>query len=210
MDTRRAGRALRSIRERQRLRQVDLAVLTRCSASTASRIERGEWAGLTFASIDAHVSALGATWILGISWRGAELDRILDEGHSLLIGRVVQLLADWGWETHVEVSYSIFGERGSIDVLAWHAPSGTLLVIEVKTELRPLDAKVRLAARIARDQFGWRAARVARIVVFPEDRTVRRHVMRHRAVLERALPVGTVAVRTWLRAPAGSLSGYWF
>lgn len=34
-----------------------------------------------------------------------------------------------------EVSFSIYGERGVIDLLAWHGPSRTLLVIELKTEV---------------------------------------------------------------------------
>jgi hypothetical protein len=31
-----------------------------------------------------------------------------------------------GWETIVEASFSIWGERGSIDILAWNQPSLTL------------------------------------------------------------------------------------
>jgi hypothetical protein len=46
---------------------------------------------------------------------------------------VTRLLADDGWEAVPEVTYSIFGERGSID-LAWHPASRTLLVIELKSE----------------------------------------------------------------------------
>jgi hypothetical protein len=56
----------------------------------------------------------------------------------------------------------VFGERGSIDLLAWHESSRTLLVIELKTELtsveetlRRHDSKVRLAPGIARERFGW-------------------------------------------------------
>jgi hypothetical protein len=61
------------------------------------------------------------------------------------------------------VSYSVYGERGSIDLLAWHPAIRTLLVIEVKTEvssveamLRKHDEKVRLAPRVAAERFDGR------------------------------------------------------
>ena len=51
------------------------------------------------------------------------------------------------------------GERGVIDILAWHAATRTLLVIELKTEIVDInelmgtvDRKRRLAATVAREQ----------------------------------------------------------
>jgi Holliday junction resolvase-like predicted endonuclease len=70
---------------------------------------------------------------------------------------MARTLADAGWEVRAEVSFSSYGERGAIDLLAWHPETRTLLVIEVKTEigavestLRVHDMKWRLAAQIAR------------------------------------------------------------
>ena len=61
-----------------------------------------------------------------------------------------------------EVSCSIWGERGSIDLLAWQPRRRALLVIEVKTEitdvgatLATLDRKRRLAPAIVRELEGW-------------------------------------------------------
>ena len=78
------------------------------------------------------------------------------------------------------MTFARVGERGSIDLLAWHASSRALLVIEIKTELvslegllRPLDVKVRLAAEIAA-KFGWRPLSISRLVVLPENSTARR------------------------------------
>ena len=43
----------------------------------------------------------------------------------------------WGlWRLSPEVSFSVYGERGIIDVLAWHPKTKILLVIELKTEVR--------------------------------------------------------------------------
>jgi hypothetical protein len=161
--------------------------------------------------------ALGARVEIDVAWQGAGLDRVLDEGHARLSGQVATLLRRWAWEIEVEVSFAHFGKRGSIDLLAWHQPTATLLVIEIKTELgsvegllRPLDRKVRLAPGIARERFGWQPRLVGRLVVFPEDATVRRGVARQAALLRIALPDGSREVRHWLRTPKGTLRGIWF
>jgi hypothetical protein len=116
-----------------------------------------------------------------------------------------------------EVSYSEYGERGSIDVLGFHLGSRLLLVTEVKTEVasveetfRKHDEKVRLAPKIARERFGWDASATARLLVFPEHRTIRRQVEDKPALFGRVYPARNFAVRRWLRAPEGSMSGLLF
>ena len=68
-------------------------------------------------------------------------------------------LADW--VLRPEVSFSIYGERGVIDFVAWHPVRRAILLMELKTELVEIgelmataDRRRRLAPRIARDQ-GW-------------------------------------------------------
>jgi transcriptional regulator with XRE-family HTH domain len=212
-----AGRALRLLRQRQRKRQADIALVSRCSTTTVSRVELGDWESLAFGRIVAIADALGARLDVTPHWQGAGLDRLLDEGHARLVGLVSNVIDEWGWVTRVEVTYSEFGERGSIDLLAWHAATATLVLFEIKSELgsvegllRPLNAKARLASRIAREQFGWRAARVAVVVVFPERVAVRRQVARHQDVLGRELPATSREIRSWLRQPVGAVRGMWF
>src|SRR5688500_11688458 len=60
------------------------------------------------------------------------------------------------WEIAPEVSFSIWGERGIIDLLLWHSCRRALLIIELKTDivdvgemLGTLDKKRRLAWQIA-------------------------------------------------------------
>jgi hypothetical protein len=86
---------------------------------------------------------------------------------------VIQRLRAAGWQVWPEVSFSIFGERGVIDILAWHAATRTLLIIEIKTLLvdfgdllATMDRRLRLAWRIAADRGlaplfvgGWVAVR---------------------------------------------------
>ena len=158
------------------------------------RIEQGRLENVRVGTLEAAFAALDARIEIKASWHGAALDRLVDEGHARLSGHFVASLDRSLWVPQVECSFSHFGERGSIDVLAWHEATGSLLVVEVKTELgsiegllRPLDATVRLASKIARERFGWRPETVSRLVVFPDRMSVRRQVARHAAVLDVAL-----------------------
>jgi hypothetical protein len=174
-------------------------------------------AGLKVGEIERCFAALGADLRLLALWRGAAVDRLLDEGHALLVGAVVALLKRFGWHVEVEVSFSDYGDRGSIDVLGWHPAFRALAVFEIKSEmggidptLRPMDVKARLASKIGL-RFGWRnAACVGRFLVLPEDRTARRDVARHARVLDVALPARARDIRGWLRRPTAPLAGIWF
>jgi hypothetical protein len=173
-----------------------------------SRLERGRIGGMPVARIREIAQALDAEVLLVVRWRGGELDRLVDEGHATIMGRTVQMLQSLGWQTRSEVSYSIYGERGSIDVLAWHPATRTLLVVEVKSELTSIeetlrvhDAKVRLAPRIAAERFGWHAAGSARLLVLPDLSTARRRVARHGDVLDDAYAWRGHALRSWLESP---------
>jgi hypothetical protein len=71
------------------------------------------------------------------------------------------------------VSFSRYGERGSIDVLAWHPRRRALAVFEVKSVTPDmqamfvgLDRKGRLAPGIARER-GWEPAAGPRLECAP-------------------------------------------
>jgi transcriptional regulator with XRE-family HTH domain len=217
VDDQRIGRILRALRHRLGWRQADVADKAGVSQDVVSRAELGGIDGVSTPTLRALAKALGAEVVVTIRWRGAELDRLLDEGHATLVGTVVTLLAAAGWEVHTEVSYSIYGERGSIDVLAWHAATRSLLVVEVKTDLvsveetiRTLDAKVRLAPEIVAERFGWEPRFRSHLLVLPDRSTQRRQVARHGAVLDRAFGIRGRDVRSWLAAPGRSIGGLLF
>ena len=115
-----------------------------------------------------------------------------------------------------EVSFNLRGERGSIDVLAFHAASRALLVVEVKSVVPDLQAMLygidrtaRVAPDVARER-GWDPAGVSRLLVLPNDKTARRRIVTHRATFQTALPAAGQAVRPWLREPSGPISGLLF
>jgi hypothetical protein len=116
-----------------------------------------------------------------------------------------------GWVTAPEVSFSIYGERGVIDILAWHAATRSLLVIELKTLIvdvqalvGDVDRKHRLARRIALER-GWDALTVSSWVVVVRDGTnLRRHAA-HRTMLRAAFPTDGRSMRGWLLRPSGAV-----
>ena len=163
------------------------------------------------------LAALDASLSLDVRWRAGALDRLLDEAHATVVGLVIEMLSTHGWAVQVEVSYSEYGERGSVDVLAYWPPLGILLVVEVKTDfvsvesvLRKLDEKVRLSPKVARDRFGWKVRHVAWLLVMPESSTLRRRIGRHDAVLRKTFPTRGGEARRWLRQPDGAVAGLMF
>ena len=210
------GRSLRAIRIRLGLRQLDVAVRAGVSRSFVSNLERGLSRSADVGRIEAVCLALGADLDVRVRWRGEGLDRLLDEGHATVVDRLVALLEQDGWQSWLEVTFNDYGDRGSIDVFAWHPVTRSLLVVEVKSvvpdaqgTLAPLDRKVRVAPKIARER-GLDPASVSRLLVVGDTSTNRRRIARFDALFGAALPDRGWRVRRWLSKPAGSISGLLF
>ena len=208
------GRVLRAIRLDQRLTQQAVAGRAGLSQSVYSRAEHGDLAGMTLGNLDRIVEALGAGLSIDVRYRGGLGDRLADAAHAALVDYVVGILRGAGWMIELEFGFNVFGERGSVDVLGWHADTRTLLIVEVKSRFTDLQAmllslarKVRLVP--ARDQLGWSPDHVARIVVVHGTTESRSVVARHAAIFDSAFPARSMDVRTWFRAPAGSIAGIW-
>jgi transcriptional regulator with XRE-family HTH domain len=217
MDDMRVGRSLRAVRVKRGWRQEDVARQAGVSQNLVSRAERGLIDGMTLGRIRAIGEAVGVLIDLQPRWRGGELDRLLGARHSALHEAVATRFANLpGWTAVPEVTFSEYGERGAIDVLAWHAPTRTLLVIELKTELvdvqellGTLDRKRRLARKIAGDR-GWHPTEVGVWVILAGHRTNRRRVDEHRTVLRAALPADGRTMNAWLLAPRGPVAALSF
>ena len=172
-----------------------------------SRLERGDLAGMTLQSVDRIAVTLGASVFVQLRWQGEQLDRLIDAAHAALQQLVAEQLAALGWLVRVEVSFNHFGDRGRVDVLAFHPAQGIVLVVEIKSALGDLqetlgrlDVKVRVARHVARD-LGWtNAAVVLPALVVGDSRAARRTVASHEALFERYDLRGRVAV-AWLRRP---------
>jgi transcriptional regulator with XRE-family HTH domain len=216
VDAVRIGRQYRALRLRKQLRQGDLGRASKQSRPIISRLERGLVESLTVGTLIRVAAALGAVVDVRLRWNGEQLDRLLDEAHAGLVDRVVVMLRALGWDVAVEVSFAIWGERGSIDVLAHHPPSGVVLVVEVKSvvpdsqaTMHGLDRKARLAPQLAAER-GWECRAVARMLVAGSSPTSRRRVAQLAATYDAVFPVRGADMRGWLRKPQGAVAGLLF
>ena len=213
MDDLRVGAAFRAVRLRRRWRQSDVAARAGVSQQFVSLAERGHLDRVSLAGLRRLGQALDIRIDVVARWRGGALDRMLSLDHSLMSEGVVGMISGLGgWLLAPEASFSIYGERGVIDLLAYHPATGSLLVIELKTSIvdvnevvGTLDRKARLAPRIAADR-GWRARTVSRWLIVARGSTNIRRVDAHRAVLRAAFPDDGRTVRSWLGAPAATVS----
>jgi transcriptional regulator with XRE-family HTH domain len=219
MDLIRLGRLFRALRQREWLRQVDVAHQSGCSQSAISRLELGHAGELSVGMLDAVARALDARLQVGLVWQGALADRLLDAEHASVVETVIRRLERFGWSAIPEATFNAFGERGSIDVLARHPARKEVLIVEVKTAIGDVqatiaahDRKVRLAPRWTEAR-GWGRLGADRLLVVLGTRQARRLVDAHAATFRAAYPDRDPVVRRWLTAPgeAGmSLAGLIF
>ncbi len=194
---------MRALRRRRQWTQQRLAHAARVSRTTVGPIERGQADRVPPYVLVRVAASLGGTVSVRLLWQGEGLDRLLDAAHADLTDQMLERLRSLDWTATAEVSFNIRGERGTIDILAFHPATGSLLIIEIKTVvpdlqamLGSLDRKRRLAAEIARER-GWEVRSVSGLVL-PDDRTARRRVQQHAATFDATLPARTVEARRLL------------
>jgi HTH-type transcriptional regulator / antitoxin HipB len=215
MDDQRLGATIRAVRLKRGWRQVDLASRAGVSPSTISRLERGHPGSLTLDTVRSVAAALDIRVDLVARWRAGDLDRLLKAKHSQLH----ELVARWfarelpAWILAPEVSYAIYGERGVVDIVAWHPGKRAILVIELKTDIVDVNQligkvgeKTRLIRQIVRDR-GWDPLTVSTWVIVAAGRTNRARLAAHQAVLRAAFPADGRDMRSWLADPVGSVAG---
>jgi transcriptional regulator with XRE-family HTH domain len=101
-----------------RLRQQDVAAAAGLNRGRVTKLEAGQIDELRVREVRSCFEALGARLDLVAGYRGAQLDRLLDELHAAILGAVVAILGavvailrSDGWEVRIEVSFAIGGER---------------------------------------------------------------------------------------------------
>ena len=216
MDALRFGRQFRVLRIRLESRQSDVSARASLSRSLIASIDRGEIDGVTVGALVRAAHALGADVDIRLRWRGEQLDRLIDEAHAAIVEATVVLLRRHGWIVEVEASLAIWGERGSIDVLAFHPEFGALLIIEVRATvpdsqatIHGLDRKTRLGRAVVADRH-WAIRYVSRLLVVVATTTSRRRIARLATTYDVALPARGATVRKWLAQPVGPLAGLLF
>jgi len=217
MDDARFGAALRAVRIRRGWRQSDLARAAGVSEATVSRVERGHLAETPLSRVRAIAAPLEIRVELLPRSRGGDVDRVVNARHAALSEAVIAWLGRFpGWVVRPEVSYSWFGERGVVDVIAWHAERTAMLEIELKTTivdsgelLATMDRRRRLGDKIAAP-IGWEPSSVSTLLIVAESTQNRRRVAALRSTLDAALPDRVAEVRRFLRDPDSALRGLVF
>jgi transcriptional regulator with XRE-family HTH domain len=206
----RVGMAIRLLRLRDGLSQGELARRAGVSRWAASMVERGHLDDVPMRITRKLAATVGVRIDVVPRWQGGDLDRLLDAVHAALVEGAVTILRAAGWEVWPEASFSIYGERGSIDILAWHPRWRCLLVVEVKSRivdvqglLAGMDRKRRLARRIASER-GWEAESVGVWLAVAEGRTNRRRLAEHRSTFAAIFGRDGRRLRRWLRQPDGA------
>jgi hypothetical protein len=185
--------------------------------TVAMLIEAGRLDDVRFGDIRRYAKALGARFDGSVLWQGADLDRMLNRGHAKLHEATATWLSNvGGWVLVPEVSFAYAGDRGVIDIVAWHAVARSLLVIELKTRIvdisdlmATMDIRGRVARRIAGDR-GWRPAAIGLWVVVAPARTNARALAEHATVLRAKFPGDGRTMRRWLANPTGSVAALSF
>ncbi len=175
-------------------------------------MERGHLESLSIRVIRRVGQELDVRVDLNARMRTGDLDRLVNAGHAQLHDWLATYLGTLpGWVHSHEVSFAIYGERGVIDILAFHQATGALLIIELKTELvsiedllTTMDVRMRLATQIAKGR-GWDANSVSSWVILADTPANRRRLSLHAATLRSVFPTDGRSMRGWLRQPQRSV-----
>jgi transcriptional regulator with XRE-family HTH domain len=195
---------LRALRRRRGWSQRSLAARLGISKSRMSRWETGTLDGCSISQVEAWATVLNARIVVDLRVDGER--PLTDARHASLQEWLVASLRASGWLAEAEVSFNHFGDRGRVDVLAYHPALRILLVIEIKTRvddvqdvLGRLDVKRRVGPNLAADR-GWTAGTVIPGLVVLEGRTARRRIAYHASLFGTFNVRGRSAI-AWLKAP---------
>jgi transcriptional regulator with XRE-family HTH domain len=151
------------LRIRRGWRQLDVGIKASLSAAAIGRQENGILGSLH--ALEVHAAVFGLRLDVRLLGRAGELTRLSDEEHAALVETAAAAFRQQGFLTETEASFSEWGERGRIDLLALNPRSGMLVIVEAKTQLLDLqdlfgalNVKERLAPSVA-GHLGWQVRR---------------------------------------------------
>jgi transcriptional regulator with XRE-family HTH domain len=217
VDDLRVGALVRAIRHRLGWTQRQLGRRAGVSQGLVSLMERGHLDRLTVRNARRIAAVLEVQLPFVPRWRGGDAVRLIDAGHSAVVEHLVRTLRSSRWDVVVEYTFNHFGDRGSVDVLAWHPDRRALLVVEAKTRLLDvqatlavLDRKARVVPALVRGERGWNPIHLGVVIAMPGTTANRSAVSRHAATFASTHPIRSLPVRRWIRHAAGRMNGLWF
>ena len=141
---------------------------------------------------------------------------MVDRDHAAIVEYIVGRLRLWGWEVRLEYGFNHYGDRGSVDILAWHPGERVLLIIEVKSRLTDLQDMLNSLGRkmrvvppiVARD--GRAPVATGCLLAILGTTANRRVVAQHPQTFSATFPDRGADVIRRLRRPTDPLRGLWF
>lgn len=204
MERRTMVRALRAVRRRKGWSQRQLGQRLGVSRSEMSRRETRALENCSVEQLEQWATVLSAHLILDLRVDGER--PLTDARHAEVQNWLAAALREDGWIVEAEPSFNHYGDRGRIDILAFHPALRVLLVVEIKTAIEDaqellgrLDVKRRIAPAMARER-GWQVAAVTAAIVVREGSTARRRIEAHGALFASYTLRGRSAT-AWLRHP---------
>ena len=213
------GRVLRMLRLRRDWRQSDVAEKAEISSSAVGRHESGVVGSLSL--LEQHAAVFGLRVDVRVVGRAGSLIRLADEEHAGIVETVAGWFREHRFLTETEASFSEWGERGRFDLLAFDPATGTLVIVEAKTQLLDLqdlfgglNVKERLAETIAQRR-GWKVTRCVTVLAVASTAASRTVVREHPSLFSdfdarRLTIVGLRSGRRlihWVKADGGA--GSW-
>ena len=163
---------------------------------------------LSVATLRRIFAAVEADFDCVVRFRGAELDRLLDERHAATSAVVATPAAAARLEGGGRGQLQPLRRPGIDRPARLPGLAANALVVEVKTEIasaeetmRRLDVKARLGAALALDRFGERPLRVVRLLAVVDSTANRSRVARLDPLFGPAFPLRGVPLRRWLETP---------
>lgn len=189
--------------------QAELAKRAGLSQAWVSVVEAGKVKDLTFDAATRLVEAMGARLVVGVDppFLG-DRRRQRDAAHVRSVSYVERRLERAGWLVAREVEIGGDRSRGWIDLLAFHAAAGVVLVIEVKTEIHDLGSIERSMGWYEREawaaarRIGWRPRAVTGLLVLLATATNDQRARANRAAFEQGFPARAADLARIVAAPA--------
>lgn len=208
------GALIRDTRRTIGWSQDELADRAMTSQSKIHRMERDKRGGLDLETLDRVLGELGLRVTLEVDGiHVTERREQRDAVHATIVSVLVRRLTRAGWQVATEVPTGAGAPTGWIDLIAFRAADGAMLVIEVKTAipdvgglLRQVSFYEREASWAARRQ-GWLPERVAVAVVCLDSAQVRETLERNRDQLTAAFPATPDRFVARMRTPGEAPDG---
>ncbi len=143
----------------------------------------------------------------------ARSDRQRDAAHARCLAYASGRVARMGWDVRREVEIHHGPSHGWIDVFAFHAPTRSAVVVEIKSEIHDMGAIQRALGwytRMAWDlsrSFGWPIRRVGTALLVLATEANEARLAENAALTREAFPVRAAGLSDWLAAPVADLPG---